>query len=98
MSGERLSMYRLRKDGLMTTKRTWPPTPGYYETKGPNGEWWPIRIALEVSRDPETGEELDRSPQWIAEVNGVSSDISTVWPECSGREISRDQYLKMLPF
>jgi hypothetical protein len=97
MIPERKSMYRLRKDGL-EPHRTWPPTEGYYETKGPNGQWLPIKISFEAARDPETGEILDRSPMWVADVNGVSCDVSTVWPECSGRKITRDQYLKMLPF
>lgn len=88
-------MYALRKEGL-PGHRTWPPTPGYYETKRRDG-WVPIRIAFEVSTDPQTGEELDRSPQWVADINGVSSDVSEVWPECSGRVITREQYLKMLP-
>ena len=88
-------MYRLKKEGL-PSHRTWPPVPGYYEAKI-GDQWVPIRIAYEVTPDPETGEPLDRSPQWVADVNGVSTDVGDVWPECSGRVISREQYLQMLP-
>lgn len=88
-------MYRLRKNGLPAL-RTWPPTPGYYEHKI-NGRWVPIQISFEAATDPETGESLDRSPMWVATIDGVSSDVTSVWPECSGRTITRDQYLKMLP-
>jgi hypothetical protein len=97
MIPERLSMYRLRKDGLMTPKRTWPPTPGYYEAKFLD-RWLCIHIYFGPSCDPETGEELDRSPYWHCYVDGTEANIDNWWPECSGREITRDQYLKMLPF
>ena len=93
--GPRKSMYALKKAGL-PTNRTWPPVAGYFETKA-GDRWVPIKISFEAACDPETGETLDRSPQWVATVDGVEQDVSSVWPECSGRVISRDQYLRMLP-
>lgn len=51
--------------------------------------------------DPVTGEILDRSPRWIAEVNGKPADLAEIAPwvveglgsEVKGEEISADEYL-----
>ena len=93
-NGGRQSMYALRKSG-MPSLRPWPPVEGYYEVKVQD-RWIALHIYFAPSADPETGEPLDRSPYWHCDVNGTEGDITDWWPECSGRVITRTQYLQML--
>lgn len=96
-------MYALRRDGAVAVN-TWPPVAGFYEKpwmihsdNGPlTKRWIPIRIWLAASRDPETGEECDRSPQWQCEIDGRESRIEYAWPECCGRPITERAYVELL--
>lgn len=96
-------MYALRRDGTVAVN-TWPPTPGFYEkpwmVPGENGpqakRWIPIRIWLSPARDPETGEELDRSPTWMCEIDGRDGRLEYCWPECAGRPVTEAAYLELL--
>jgi hypothetical protein len=52
-----------------------------------------VRIHYGPPLDPVTGEELDRSWRWQAEVNGEPyGDFDRVWPACAGEPISEQRY------
>lgn len=97
------SMYALKRDG-MAPATMWPPREGFYERPWmiPTGNgpavkrWIPIRIWLSEARDPVTGETLDRSPTWLAEIDGKPGRLEYVWPECSGRPITEAAYEELL--
>ena len=97
------SMYALRKEGI-TPANTWPPIAGFYEkawmVHTPDGpavkRWIPIRIWFAPSRDPETGEECDRSPVWQCEIDGREAPLEYAWPECYGRPITEAAYIELL--
>lgn len=73
------------------------PVAGFYRTKlVRGGPWVPVRIWYGPSRDPETGEELDRSPYWQAECNGKEADALELWTWVAGREIPEAEYLFMM--
>lgn len=102
--GERQrSAYALRRDGIPSTN-TWPPIPGWYEKaymvptpEGPRTKrWMPVRIWLAISRDPETGEECDRSPMWHCEIDGHPARLEDAWPECWGRQVTEAAYIELL--
>jgi hypothetical protein len=56
------------------------------------GVMCPVRVWEGPPVDPGTGEVLDRSPRWQAEVNGEEADIDRVWPWCARRPISAKEY------
>jgi hypothetical protein len=69
------------------------PVAGFYKGRMVrNGPWVPIRIWHGPTRDPETGEELDRSWHWQAERLGVEIDVFIVWPYCAGHRIEQAEY------
>lgn len=93
MTDDRPSMYRLKQDGL-PTRSVSVPVEGCYEMR--YGEQWvPVRIWYGPSYSPE-GEEMDRSPCWHAVKAGKEVEVFDVWPWCSGRVITMDQYRTML--
>ena len=52
-----------------------------------------IRIHYGPPLDPVTGEVLDRSWRWMADVNGEPfADFDWVWPGCTGQPISEAEY------
>lgn len=68
------------------------PEAGYYKQRMVRGgPWVAIKIWPGISLD-EGAEE-----QWFAMRNGEEVGIWDVWPGCSGRPISRDEYETMLP-
>jgi len=97
------SMYALRRDGIAAVE-TWPPIAGFYEKPWMVPDqagarvkrWMPIRIWFAPSRDPETGEEGDRSPLWQCEIDGHPAQIEDAWPECVGRPITEAAYVELL--
>lgn len=97
------SMHALRRDGIPAVN-TWPPLAGFYEKpwmvhsdNGPKTRRWiPIWIYQSIARDPETGEECDRSPQWLCYIDGRESRLEFAWPECVGRPITHAAYLQLL--
>jgi hypothetical protein len=52
-----------------------------------------LRIWFGAPLDPVTGEMLDRSPRWQADVNGTYfDDWNRIWPNCVGEPISEAEY------
>lgn len=51
-----------------------------------------VRIWHGPPLDPVTGEELDRSWRWQAEVNGCLVDFERVWPACALNVVSEADY------
>lgn len=73
------------------------PEVGFYKARMVRGgPWTAIKIWFAPTNDPETGEPLDRSPRWHATRNGIEIDVWRVWPGCSGRPITEDEYEKMI--
>lgn len=73
------------------------PVPGHYKRRLAKGAPYSVfYIAHQVARDPDSGEILDRSPHWIALVNGEPVDVFSIWPDCSGEPISEDEYRFLL--
>lgn len=69
------------------------PIAGHYEMKMVRGGMiCGIRIWNGPPHDPVTGEELDRSWRWQAEVNGDRVEIERVWPKCGPAPISPERY------
>ena len=55
-----------------------------------------VRIWHGPPYDPVTGEELDRSWRWQAEMDGQYIEIDDVWPQCAGEPISEDAYRELV--
>jgi hypothetical protein len=69
------------------------PTAGFYRARvSKDGILAGVRIFHGPPLDPVTGEELDRSWRWQAEVNGEPADIERLWPWCARETISEAQY------
>lgn len=69
------------------------PVAGFYEGKvRANGVVAGIRIWHGPPADPVTGEELDRSYRWQAEVNGLPIDFDRVWPKCAAKPVTLERY------
>ena len=70
------------------------PTAGYYRmAMRMGGAPCGIRIWFGPPADPVTGEMLDRSWRWQAEVNGaLIDDFDRVWPRCGRDPISEHEY------
>lgn len=52
-----------------------------------------VRIYFDQPVDPVTGERLDRSYRWQADVNGEPfADWDRIWPACTGEPISETEY------
>lgn len=64
------------------------PVPGYYRMRlRKGGMHVAVRIWHGPPNDPVTGEELDRSWRFQAEINGRYAEIDRVWPSCAGEPI-----------
>lgn len=69
------------------------PTAGLYRMKlVRGGVFVPVKIEFRPSRDPETGEPLDRSPGWHALLGDEEVPIERVWPWCAGEPITQAEY------
>jgi hypothetical protein len=69
------------------------PVEGYYRAKlRSGGAYVGVRIWNGPPRDPLTGEELDRSWRWQAEVNGEVVDIDDAWPRLAHENITAADY------
>ena len=71
------------------------PVAGHYRTRfvkgGPPVAVW-IYFGLPV--DPETGEEMDRAPRWLAKVNGKEVvDAARFWPGVAAEPVGFAEYL-----
>lgn len=54
------------------------------------------RLWYGLPLDPVTGEELDRSPRWMALRNGHECELEDLWPWCAGKQITKAQYDHLL--
>lgn len=73
------------------------PTAGHYAMRlVRNGPLVPVRIWFGPPHDPVTGEELDRSPRYQAQIAGKEADIDRVWPWCAKNPIAENEYRYML--
>ena len=70
------------------------PTAGYFRHKIRGGSVAVgVRIHFGPPLDPITGEELDRSWRWMADVNGeYFDDFDRCWPGCTGEPITDQEY------
>ncbi len=69
------------------------PIAGYYRMRLRSGAaFCGIRIWHGAPLDPVTGEELDRSPRWQAQANGVAIDLERVWPKCAADPVDEAEY------
>ena len=70
------------------------PVAGFYRYRLSGGAVrGAVRIYYGPPRDPVTGEELDRSWRWMAELNGEPvGDFDRVWPVCIGAPIAESLY------
>jgi len=67
------------------------PRSGFYRFRFVAGAH-PVGVEMRFGPplDPDTGEEMDRSPRWMCFVNGIYFDeIERVWPQCGGDPISQ---------
>lgn len=72
------------------------PTAGFYRTQLRKGSHpVGVRIWFGPPHDPVTGEELDRSWRWQAEINGREADINRLWPSCASDPISEAEYRRL---
>ena len=71
------------------------PVAGCYRTRFvKGGPPVALRIYYGLPLDPETGEEMDRSPRWLAQINGGRvDDAARFWPQCAADPISFADYL-----
>ncbi|MDR2857260.1 MAG: hypothetical protein LBV50_05370 [Novosphingobium sp.] len=70
------------------------PQAGFYRTRLTRGS---VRVGVRLHHgpplDPVTGEVLDRSWRWMADVNGEPfADFDRIWPACAGEPISEQEY------
>ena len=81
------------------------PQPGLFRIRlVRNGPWVAARILHEPDSDPVTGEEMDRSWLWSAEINGsliappspspLHAGVFRIWG--FGRSIENTEYLRLL--
>ena len=69
------------------------PEAGFYRFRlRSGGAMVGVRIWHGAPLDPLTGEKLDRSPRWQAEVNGHYEELERVWPMCARSPISEAEY------
>lgn len=72
------------------------PPLGFYRCQlVKDGPYVGVKIWFGPPNDPVTGEPLDRSPRFQADVNGRHYALELIWPNRLGEEISRQQYLAL---
>lgn len=77
------------------------PQAGYFKRRFiRGGPWVAVRLWHGAPRDPYTGEELERSHRWLAEVDGKLVDdemnVLDTWIGCAGNPITETEYRSML--
>jgi hypothetical protein len=56
-----------------------------------------VEIRFGAPLDPVTGEELDRTPRWMAFVDGeYFDDWNRIWPACTGSPITEAEYRALI--
>lgn len=69
------------------------PVAGWYKVRlVRGGPWVGVRVWFGPPLDPETGEELDRSPRWQAVQDGAFVDVWRLWPGCALHPIDEAEY------
>jgi hypothetical protein len=70
------------------------PVAGFYRARlRRDGPFAALRFWIGPPLDPETGEELDRSPRWQCRMNGDELvEVSRFWPSCARDPISREEH------
>jgi len=69
------------------------PVAGFYRHKlRSGGVAGGVELRFGLPLDPVTGEELDRSPRWMAFFEGEQVDFDDVWPKCAGDPITEQDY------
>lgn len=69
------------------------PVTGFYRMRmRANSHYVGVRIWFGQPLDPVTGERLDRSLRWQAEVNGRYMELDRVWPACATDPIEQAEY------
>lgn len=89
--------YRTQRDGQVAIGFD-PDTPiaGFYRTRLLSGAPYAgVRIWYGQPLDPVTGEEMDRSLRWQAQVNGTYIDLERVWPKCAGDPIAEAEHIHL---
>ena len=72
------------------------PVAGFYRFRRRKAAIFaPLRIWYGPPHDPVTGEEMDRSWRWQAELAGELIDVEYVWPACARNPIDRETYDRM---
>lgn len=73
------------------------PVAGFYRTRlGKDTVRVGVRLWWGPPNDPVTGEPLDRSYRWQADVNGEPyPDFDRLWPVCAAEPISEADYRRM---
>lgn len=74
------------------------PISGTYKMKlVKGGPWVPVRVWYGPSHDPLTGELMDRSYHWQAQIDGGEHEdaLRRAWPYCAGNAISEAEYSYM---
>lgn len=70
------------------------PQVGYYLMRfTKDGPLVPVEIRMCVSKDPLTGEELDRSPVLHCFTGDQERDPYETWERCAGRPIPQNEFL-----
>lgn len=93
--------------GLTTdwAAEAWQDVPlreGYYKLRQPGPEHWSKRPWRGVyiwhgpPPDPITGLAMDRSPQWLAMLDGDLVDINVVWPWAAKNPVSEAEYEELM--
>lgn len=85
-------------DRVFTGTDVTEPVAGFYRfrmlSRGIRGV---VRIWNGPPGDPITGEELDRSWRWQAELNGeLVDDFDRVWPACAGDPVTEEDYRRAI--
>ena len=70
------------------------PVAGYFRYRVRSGAVASgVEIRFGAPLDPVTGEPLDRSPRWMAFVDGqYFDDWNWIWPACTGEPITEQDY------
>lgn len=69
------------------------PVAGHYRMRlRSGGVFVGVRVWHGPPHDPVTGEEMDRSWRWQAEIDGRPADLADVWPKCAGDPIDAAEY------
>jgi hypothetical protein len=55
-----------------------------------------VRIWFGAPLDPVTGEEMDRSHRFQAQINGAYAEMDRVWPRCAGEPIDQAEYRHLM--